>query len=50
MRWTIGPLILGARQQAADVLTLGHYAAEVTVLVEGPRDLVDQFAERVGRR
>jgi uncharacterized protein (TIGR03083 family) len=49
-RWTIGPLILGARQQAADILTLGHTAAEVAALVEGPRDLVDQFAERVARR
>ncbi len=48
--WTIGPLILGARQQAAGILTLGHTAAEVAVLVEGPRNLVDQFAERVGRR
>lgn len=49
-RWTIGPLILGARQQAADILTLGHTAGEVTALVDGPRDLVAQFAERVGRR
>lgn len=48
--WTIGPLVLGARQQAADILSLGRTAAEVAVLVDGPSDLVDQFAERVGRR
>ena len=48
--WSIGPLILGTRQQAADILTLGHSAAEVTALVGGPNDLVNQFAARVGRR
>lgn len=49
-QWTIGPLILGARQRAADILTLGHTAAEVTALVDGPRDLVGRFADRAGRR
>ncbi len=48
--WSIGPLVLGARQQAADILTLGHTAAEVASLVDGPSDLVDRFAARVGRR
>jgi uncharacterized protein (TIGR03083 family) len=48
--WTIGPLVLGPRQQAADVLTLGHNAAEVEALIHGPTDLVAQFAMRVGRR
>lgn len=48
--WTIGPLVLGSRQQAADILTLGHTAAEVVALIEGPSDLVEQFAARVGRR
>ncbi len=48
--WTIGPIVLGARQQAADILTLGHSAAEVTRLIEGPDDAVRQFAARVGRR
>lgn len=47
--WTIGPITLGARQQAADILTLGHSAAEVTALVDGPSDSVRQFAARVGR-
>ena len=48
--WTIGPLILGPRQQAADILTLGHTAESVTALVSGPSELVEQFAGRVGRR
>lgn len=48
--WSIGPIRLGGRQQAADILSLGRTAAEVTALVEGPSDLVAQFAERVGRR
>ena len=48
--WMIGPLVLGPRQQAADILTLGHTAASVAALVGGPRELVNQFAGRVGRR
>jgi uncharacterized protein (TIGR03083 family) len=48
--WAIGPLVLGARQQTADILTLGHRAAEVAALVRGPGDLVDLFAARIGRR
>jgi len=48
--WIIGPIVLGARQQAADILTFGHTAAEVAVLVEGPDDAVHRFAARVGRR
>jgi uncharacterized protein (TIGR03083 family) len=48
--WTVGPIVLGNRQQAADILTLGHSAAEVTALVTGPGDLVDLFAVRVGRQ
>jgi uncharacterized protein (TIGR03083 family) len=48
--WTIGPIVLGGRSQAADILTLGHSAQEVTALVEGPHDLVREFAARVGRR
>lgn len=47
--WSIGPIVLGTRQQAADVLTLGHSAAGVAALVEGPTELVEQFAARVGR-
>lgn len=48
--WRIGPIDLGPRQQAADILTLGHTAEEVVALVEGPDDLVQEFAARVGRR
>lgn len=48
--WTIGPLVLGTRQQAADILTLAHDASVVSTLVEGPSALVSQFASRVGRR
>lgn len=48
--WTIGPIVLGARQRAADILTLAHSAPEVAALVEGPDDAVHQFAARVGRR
>ena len=48
--WTIGPLTLGDRGQTADLLTLAHSAEEVAALVEGPGDLVEQFAARVGRR
>ena len=48
--WMIGPIVLGGRSQAADLLTLGHTAREVAELVDGPADLVREFAERVGRR
>lgn len=48
--WTIGPVVLGSRQQAADILTLAHTADEVTALVDGPADAVREFALRVGRR
>jgi uncharacterized protein (TIGR03083 family) len=48
--WSVGPIRLGARSQAADILTLGHAADEVAALVDGPADLVREFATRVGRR
>lgn len=48
--WTIGPLVLGNRLQAADILTLAHYEDDVRRLVGGPAELVDEFATRVGRR
>jgi hypothetical protein len=48
--WSIGPLVLGPRQQAADILTLGHTESEVCALMEGPTELVQQFASQVGRR
>lgn len=49
-RWLIGPIVLGGRSQAADILTLGHSAQEVAELVNGPADSVREFAGRVGRR
>lgn len=48
--WAIGPLVLGDRQQAADILTLAHTAEEIERLVDGPSDAVTQFAARLGRR
>jgi uncharacterized protein (TIGR03083 family) len=48
--WAIGPVVLGSRQQAADVLTLAHTEDEVCALVGGPAELVKQFAVRVARR
>jgi hypothetical protein len=48
--WIVGPVVLGPRQQAADILTLGHTAEEVEALVDGPDDAVHAFAARVGRR
>lgn len=48
--WRVGPIVLGSREQAGDILTLGHSAREVTALVEGPDDVVHEFAARVGRR
>ena len=48
--WSVGPIRLGMRLQAADILTLGHTADEVAALVDGPADLVREFAARVGRR
>ena len=47
--WSIGPIRLGGRSQTADILTLGHTAREVESLVDGPADLVREFAGRVGR-
>ena len=49
-RWTIGPLDLGQRDQAADILTIGHTASEVRALLQGPPALVQSFAAQVGRR
>lgn len=46
----VGPIVLGSREQAADILTLAHSADEVAALVSGPADAVEQFALRVGRR
>ena len=40
----VGPIVLGSREQAADILTLAHSADEVAALVSGPADAVEQFA------
>jgi uncharacterized protein (TIGR03083 family) len=48
--WMIGPINLGSRAQATDILTLGHSAAQVAEIATGPPDLVRAFAARVGRR
>jgi uncharacterized protein (TIGR03083 family) len=47
--WRIGPIVLGDRSQAADILTFGHSAQEVAALADGPPALVSEFAARVGR-
>jgi len=47
--WSIGPIDLGPRQQAADVLTKAFTAAEIRSLVTGPAagvDLLAAFAAR----
>lgn len=49
-QWTIGPINLGSRAQAADILTLGHRAAQFAELATGPDDLLREFAARVGRQ
>lgn len=48
--WAIGPIILGPRAQAADILTLAHSSVEVAALLSGPADLVAELADRTGRR
>lgn len=48
--WAIGPLVLGRTQQTADILTLAHTEDEVRQLVQGPTELVAEFATRLGRR
>jgi uncharacterized protein (TIGR03083 family) len=47
--WTIGPIVLGAAQQAADILTRTHTAEVVRQLVSGPTELVALFAAIAGR-
>lgn len=49
-RWMIGPLDLGLRAQAADILTIGHTTSEVAAIVQGPPALARSFAAQVGRR
>jgi hypothetical protein len=44
--WSIGPIVLGDARQAADILTLTYTEHEVQALIEGPKELVAQFASR----
>ena len=48
--WSLGPLVLGDAQQAADVLTRAHPAAELRTLVQGPAEFVELFAAVAGRK
>ncbi|HET6810789.1 MAG TPA: maleylpyruvate isomerase family mycothiol-dependent enzyme [Acidimicrobiales bacterium] len=47
--WAVGPMVLGPAQQAADILTRGHTAAEIAALVSGPTDMVGLLAAALGR-
>jgi len=47
--WTLGPVVLGPAQQAADILTRAHTSDEVRELVGGPADIVALFAAVAGR-
>ena len=47
--WTLGSVVLGPDQQAADILTCAHAIDDVRPLLRGPAegvDLVGQFAAR----
>lgn len=46
----IGPIVLGDSTQTADILTLAHAEHELLTLLDGPAELVAEFAGRVGRR
>ena len=47
--WSIGPIVLGSIQPAADILTRAHTAETVQGLLDGPTDLVELFAAVAGR-
>ena len=47
--WRVGPIDLGPGQQAADILTRAHVAAEIRELAGGPPELVELFAAVAGR-
>jgi uncharacterized protein (TIGR03083 family) len=47
--WTLGPVVLGPAQQAADILTRAHAAEDVRRLASGPAAAVDLFATFAGR-
>jgi uncharacterized protein (TIGR03083 family) len=47
--WTLGPIVLGPSQQAADILTRAHSVEEVQRLATGPADAVRLLAAVTGR-
>ncbi|MDW3218991.1 MAG: maleylpyruvate isomerase family mycothiol-dependent enzyme [Acidimicrobiales bacterium] len=47
---TLGPLTLGSRAQAADLLTLAHHEDQAAALMGGPEDAVRALAARIARR
>lgn len=47
--WSIGPVVLGAAQQTADVLTRGLTAEEIEQAVTGPAEVVALFAAVASR-
>lgn len=47
--WTLGPVGLGPRQQAADILTRAHTTEEVRALATGPTQAVELLALLTGR-
>lgn len=48
-RWALGPVLLGAAQQSADILTRAHTVDEVRQLASGPADAVELLARFAGR-
>jgi hypothetical protein len=47
--WSLGTVVLGPAQQAADILTRGHTAEEVQCLAHGPDEAVALLAAVTGR-
>jgi uncharacterized protein (TIGR03083 family) len=47
--WALGPVALGPAQQAADILTRAHDAAELRALLNGPASAVELLAAAAGR-
>jgi uncharacterized protein (TIGR03083 family) len=47
--WSIGPVVLGDAQQAADILTRGRTAEEIERVITGPAEMVTLFAAVASR-
>lgn len=47
--WTLGPVVLGDRAQAANILTKGLTAEEIRSVATGPSEAVDLLANFAGR-